>query len=146
MAVHSDPAVPDDLVDLLTTDRVGHVSAIRVDGSIASYLMWIDWDGEHVLTSSPVGSRKGRNWRRDPHVSVSVVDAADPWRFVIVRGRVTDFRRDEGLAFIDRMSLRYTGSPYRWRDTPREVFVITPEHVRVSRGRRGERRPSRRDV
>ena len=128
--------LPNDLVDLFTTDRLGHVSALRADGSIATYLMWIDWDGEHVLTSSAVGSRKGAHWRRDPQASMSVVDADDPWRFVIVRGRVTDIRPDEDLAFIDKMSLRYTGDPYRFRGSAREIFVITPDHVRASRGRR----------
>jgi hypothetical protein len=129
------PNVPEDLADLFDSDIVGHVAALRADGSIAAYLMWVDWDGEHVLTSSPVGSRKGANWRRDPQASVTVVDAADPWRFVVVRGRVIDIRPDEGLAFIDRMSLRYTGAPYRRRGYEREIFEITPDHVRASRGR-----------
>jgi hypothetical protein len=48
---------------------------------------------------------------------------------------LVDFRPDEGLAFIDRMSDRYTGQPYRMRDRPREVFVIAPDHVRASSGR-----------
>jgi PPOX class probable F420-dependent enzyme len=128
--------VPDDLVDLVTTDRLGHISAVRADGSIATYIMWIDWDGEHVLTSSAVGSRKGAHWRRNPQTSVSVVAADDPWRFVIVRGRVTGIRPDQGLAFIDKMSQHYTGGPYRFRGAEREIFEITPDHVTASRGSR----------
>jgi len=134
--------VPDDLLDLLTSDRLGHVSALRPDGTIAQHLMWIDWDGEHVLTSSPLGSRKGEHWRRDPQVTLSVVDREDPWRYLVIRGRVTEMRPDEGLAFIDKMSLRYTGSAYRRRDMDREVFVITPEHVTASRGRGGWKPPT----
>ena len=133
------PTIPDDLVYLLTSDRPGHLSAIRADGTIASHLMWIDWDGEHVLTSSPMGSVKGRNWRRNPQVAMSVVDAEDPWRFVIVRGRVTDIRPDIDLAFIDKMSQRYLGVPYRRRDYPREVFEITPDYIHASPGRGGRR-------
>jgi PPOX class probable F420-dependent enzyme len=128
--------IPDDLVDLLTTNVLGHVSALRRDGSIAHYLMWMDFDGEHVLTSSQVGSRKGANWRRNPQVAVSVVDPSDDWRFLVTRGRVVEFRPDEGLAFIDKMSERYTGQPYGFRDRPREIFVIEPDYVRSSRGRR----------
>ena len=128
------PTVPDDLIDLLTTDRIGHVAANRADGSIAMYLMWVDWDGEHVLTSSPVGSRKGEHWRRDPSVTLSVVASNDQWRYLIIRGRVTDIRPDENLEFINRMSQRYTGGPY-FRNSPREVFVITPDYIRPSRGR-----------
>jgi PPOX class probable F420-dependent enzyme len=127
--------IPEDLLDLLTKNVIGHVSAKRADGSIAQYLMWVDWDGEHVLTSSPVGSRKGAHWRRDPQVAVSVKDRDNDWRFIVVRGRVVDIRPDEGLAFIDKMSERYTGHPYRWRSSPREIFVIQPDFVRASRGR-----------
>lgn len=141
-SVAAPATVPDDLVDLLTSDRLGHVAALRDDGSIAQYLMWIDWDGEHVLTSSPLGSRKGQNWRRDPRVTLSVVDRDDPWRFLIIRGRVTATRPDDDLAFIDKMSLRYTGSAYRRRDMAREVFEITPEHVTAARGRAGWRPPT----
>jgi PPOX class probable F420-dependent enzyme len=128
-------AIPDDLTYLLTTDILAHVAAIRPDGGIAAYLMWVDWDGEHVLTSSRVGSIKARNWRRNPQASVTVVDRSDPWRFIIVRGRVTDVRPDEGLAFIDKLSMRYTGALYRMRDFEREIFTITPDHVKASHGR-----------
>jgi PPOX class probable F420-dependent enzyme len=128
------PTIPEDLTDLFTTDHIGSVSSIRPDGAIATYLMWVDWDGTHVLTSSPVGSHKGANWRANPQASVSVVDHYDDWRNLVVRGRVTDIRPDVNLEFIDRMSLRYTGGPYRRRGTEREVFVITPDHISASRG------------
>jgi len=127
--------IPAELADLLTTNVLGHVSALRPDGSMAHYLMWMDWDGERVLTSSMVGSRKAAHWARDPHVTVSVVDRASDWRFLIIRGRVVGTRPDEGLAFIDKLSVRYTGQPYRWRARPREIFLIQPDHVVASTGR-----------
>jgi hypothetical protein len=105
--------------------------------------MWIDWDGEHILTSSPVGSAKGRHVRANPRVAVSTVDRDDPWRYVIVRGRVTDIRPDENLEFIDKMSLRYTGELYLRRNFEREVFQITPDDIRIGHGgwfRRRQRR------
>ncbi len=134
-------AIPPELADLLTGGALGHVSAIRPDGSVAHYIMWIDFDGEHVLTSSMTGSRKGAHWRRDPRVTVSVVDRSDDWRYLIVRGRVVEFRPDENLAFIDTMAERYTGGPYRFREHAREVFVIEPQHVVASTGRRPAPKP-----
>lgn len=131
------PSIPDDLLDLVQSDRLGHMSGLRDDGSIAAYLMWIDWDGEHLLTSSPIGSRKGAHWRRDPRASMSVVGREDPWRFILLRGRVTDMRPDVDLAFIDKMSVRYAGQSYRWRDLEREIFEITPDYIRASAGRAG---------
>ena len=128
-------SIPEDLVYLLTTNVLAHVSALRRDHTMAHYLMWVDYDGRHVLTSSFLGSRKARNWSRDSRVTLSVVDKSDDWRYLIIRGRVTATRPDEGLAFIDKLSMRYTGAPYRRRDAQREIFVIEPEWVRASRGR-----------
>ena len=126
--------IPDDLLDLVSTDRIGHVSFIRPDGRPVTHLMWIDWDGEHILTSSPLGSVKGQHARRNPQVAVSTVDRDDPWRFVIISGHVSDIIPDENLVFIDKMSVRYTGRPYYRRGYEREIFVITPDHIRVGRG------------
>ncbi|TMB56846.1 MAG: PPOX class F420-dependent oxidoreductase [Chloroflexi bacterium] len=128
-------AIPDDLAYLLTSDVLATVAALRSDGAIALYLMWVDFDGERILTSSRVGSRKAQHWERDPTVSLTVVDHADPWRYLIVRGRVVGKRPDEGLAFIDKLSGRYLGAPYRMRNFEREVFEIEPDHVQAARGR-----------
>ena len=119
-------------------ERYGDLLGLTDDARHA--LEWLlrqgfDWDGEHVLTSSPVGSVKGGHARANGHVSVSVVDPENPWRYAIIRGKVTDIVPDEGLAFIDKMSERYVGRPYMRRGFDREVFVITPTHIRVSMGR-----------
>ncbi|HSL98056.1 MAG TPA: TIGR03618 family F420-dependent PPOX class oxidoreductase [Candidatus Deferrimicrobiaceae bacterium] len=128
--------VPDALVDLVTTDVLGHVVTLRPDGALAPAIVWVDHDGEHVLFNSPVGSRKGRNVRANPQVAVSVVDHRNPFRYLAIRGRVTSIRPDDGLEHIDRMSQRYTGRPYGWRGRPREIFEVTIDHVSASEGRR----------
>jgi len=92
--------------------------------------MWVDFDGEHILTSSPKASFKSRAFRQQPHVAVSVVDHADPRRRLSVSGRVAQILDNEGLAFINKLSQRYVGGPYP-RKAPREIFVITPDRVRV---------------
>ena len=131
----SETAVPSDLVYLLTSDVVATVSAHRADGSIAQYQMWVDFDGEHVLLSSAVGSLKARNWARDPQVTLSAVDRKDPWRFLVIRGRVVEMRPDDRLTMIDRLSDRYVGAPYRRRNVDREIFVIEIHDVQSRRGR-----------
>jgi hypothetical protein len=73
--------VPDLLVDLLTTNVLGHVTSIGGDGSLATHIVWVNFDGEHILKSSPNSSYKGRNLRERPQVAISVVDPTNPWRF-----------------------------------------------------------------
>ena len=127
--------IPDDLADLLGSKVLAHVTLAKADGSLVTHVMWIDYDGEHVLTSSPVGSYKSRALRERPHVAVSVLDSVDPWRRLSISGHVSEIRPDDGLEFINRMSQRYNGTPYP-RPGAREIFVITPDRVRAFRGRR----------
>jgi hypothetical protein len=128
--------IPDELTYLLTTDLPGHVAFVAPNGSGRIVIMWVDYDGEHILTSSRIGSFKARAWRKDPHAAVSVVDKQDMWRFVRMSGRVTDIKPDTNLAYIDKLSRRYTGQDYRFRDFAREIFVITPDRITSSTGRR----------
>ncbi len=128
-------SIPDELAYLLQTNVPAHVSLVAADGSLVTHVMWVDYDGEHVLTSSPTASYKSRALRVRPQVAVSVVDPADPWRRLSISGRVTAIRPDEELAFINRMSQRYVGGLLPAPD-PREVFVITPDRVRAFEGRR----------
>lgn len=127
--------VPAELVDLLTGSTLGHVTVITPRGALLTHIMWVDYEDGRVLTSSRVGSAKGKALRADPRIAVSVVDRANPWRWVSVSGHVVEFRPDDGLAFIDKMSRRYTGRDYMIRDMAREVFVIEPERVRSATGR-----------
>jgi len=127
--------IPDDLAYLLKSKVVATVAALRPDGAIAQYQMWVDYDGEHVLVSSTVGTRKSSHWARDPRVTLTVVDQADPWRFLVIRGHVEEVRPDVDLAHIDEVSQRYVGAPYRRRDREREIFVIEPESVQARYGR-----------
>ena len=129
------PAIPEELTYLLRTNVVAHVSLTQADGSLVTHVMWVDYDGEHILTSSPTSSYKSRALRERPNVAVSVVDPADPWRRLSISGRVTEIRNDEGLPFINTLSQRYVGAPYP-RPAPREIFVVTPDRVRAFMGRR----------
>jgi PPOX class probable F420-dependent enzyme len=127
--------VPAEMVDLLTGSTLGHVTVVTPRGHLASHVMWVDYEDGRVLTSSRVGSAKGKALRADPRVSVSVVDGSNPWRWITVSGRVVEIRPDTDLVFIDKMSRRYTGRDYMMRDMDREIFVIEPERVRSSTGR-----------
>lgn len=127
--------VPAELVDLLTGSTLGHVTVVTPKGVLATHIMWIDYEDGHVLTSSRVGSAKGKALRADPRIAVSVVDRANPWRWVSICGRVVEIRPDTDLAFIDKLSRRYTGRDYMMRTMEREVFVIEPDRIRSATGR-----------
>jgi PPOX class probable F420-dependent enzyme len=125
------PTIPEGIRDLFDEPALGHVSYLNKQGQVVTFPLWVDFDGEHLLTSSAVGSRKGRSFRERPHVSVSIVSTTNPWRWLSVSGRVSDIQPDQDLGFIDKMSRKYTGQDYE-RRTPREVFTIDIDRVSSS--------------
>lgn len=128
------PAIPSELVDLVTTNVVAHVTMAQADGSLVTHVLWIDYDGELLMVWSREASFKSASLRKRPHVAISVVDPGDPWRRLSISGRVTDFRPDVGLAFMNGLSQRYVNEPYP-RTAPGEIIVITPDKVRAFMGR-----------
>jgi PPOX class probable F420-dependent enzyme len=52
------------------------LATINPDGSPQTSVMWIGRDGSDLLFSTVEGRVKHRNMRRDPRVSVTVIDSA----------------------------------------------------------------------
>ena len=82
------------------------LATINADGSPQTSVMWVGRDGDDILFSTVEGRRKHRNMLRDPRVSVSVIDSADPENYVELRGRVT-MTPDEGRRFDTGLSWKY---------------------------------------
>lgn len=102
-------------------------------GAIASHVMWVDADDSHILINTEVHRAKYRAVQSDPDVTVTVMDAANPYAYAEVRGRVTgEIRGPEARAHIDALSRRYLGadygSPVR---SERVILQITPERQRT---------------
>lgn len=124
--------VPETLAPLLSSTVLATLATVRSDGAPAIAHVWVDYVDGHILTSSPLGSRKGRNIRAEPRVAMDVVDPADPWRYLQLRGHVVEIRPDDDLLFIDRLSRRYRGVDYAVRDEAREIYVIEIDQVKAA--------------
>ena len=83
------------------------------NGQIASHVMWVDADDEHVLINTEVHRAKYKAIERDPNVTVTIWDADDPYRYAEVRGRVVgEVRGTRHATHIDALSQKYTGHDY----------------------------------
>jgi hypothetical protein len=94
--------------------------------------VWIDLDGETIIVCSGAGSLKAKNTKRDPRVGLSVIAMDNPYKEAQLRGRVVDHRSDSDFTVIDRVSHKYTGKPFPFREKPAErlVLVIAVERAR----------------
>jgi PPOX class probable F420-dependent enzyme len=109
------------------------LATINADGSPQTSVMWVGRDGDDILFSTVEGRRKHRNMLRDPRVSVSVIDSADPENYVELRGRVS-MTPDEGRRFDTQLSWKYDGRDPD-EDRPGAVRVVVRLAVERAAGR-----------
>ena len=119
--------------DLLTQKRsIASLATLLPDGRPQVTPVWIDYDGNNIIVNTAKGRLKDRNMRRDPRVSIAVVDPANPYRYVEVRGRVTDITEEGADSHIDKMAKKYLDKdkyPFAQPGEVRVVYTITPEHT-----------------
>src|SRR2546423_15627232 len=91
--------IPDSHRDLFTSPL--HVSFITLmpDGSPQASIVWRLWDAPYIMVSSPKHSQKTRNIKRDPRVSLLMVDPQNAYRYLEVRGIVEQIHDDPAYVF-----------------------------------------------
>lgn len=113
---------------LLTEPQLAHVATIEPDGTPHVTPVWVDTDGEYILFNTAKGRAKHRNMLRNPVVALSVVDKADDYRTLWVKGRAEMV--DEGAdQHIDRLAKKYLGQdiyPFRRPGEVRVIVRVTP--------------------
>lgn len=125
--------IPASHADLLTGAHIASVATIQPDGSPQVSATWVDLQDGLVLVPVKRTLQKTRNLRRDPRVSVLVVDRDDPGRFVEVRG-TAELIDDPGSTLTARLWPRYEGEPWPADDqgSQRLQCRISPTRVRTS--------------
>ena len=123
-----------DVRRVLDGAEIAHLASILPDGAPHSVPVWVGTHGDHIAILTGPDSRKARNLRRDPRVSISLTPADNPFQPVVIRGRVVEWLEgDPAWEIIDRISAKYTGAPYS-RDQERVVALIEPERQTVGIG------------
>ncbi|HYK69281.1 MAG TPA: PPOX class F420-dependent oxidoreductase [Streptosporangiaceae bacterium] len=98
------------------------LATVNADGSPQTSVVWIGRDGADLLMSTIEGRKKHRNMVRDPRVSVTIIDSADPENYVELRGRVT-MTPDIGRQVDTQLSWKYDGKD-PGEDRPGAVRVV----------------------
>lgn len=128
--------IPDSHKDLLQNEAKAfcYLSTQIPDGSPQVTPIWFDTDEEHILINSAVGRVKDKNMRSRPKVAMVITDSSNPYRYIQIRGTVTEITTSGAEDHIDQLNLKYTGQPkYPVHDPqkPRVIYKIKPEKVQV---------------
>lgn len=120
--------------DLASTGKNFGTIVVRLqNGQLLSHVMWVDANDEELLINTEIHRAKYKATQQEPDVTVTIWDAANPYRYAEVRGRVTgEVRGDGAREHIDRLSQRYLGHDYQAPiQSERVVLRITPVRQRT---------------
>ena len=122
--------IPEKYLDLFEKQAFGNLGTLMKDGSPQVTPVWVDYDGKHVRFNSAKGRVKDKNVRRDPRVSISLQDPANPYRYLEIRGRVVEITEKSADDHINKLSQKYLGKPvypYRQPGEVRVTYKIEPQ-------------------
>ena len=125
-------SIPEKYTDLFQKRAFASLGTLMPDGRPQVTPVWVDYDGEHVLFNSAKGRQKDRNVRRDPRVSLAIIDPENPYRYLEIRGKVVEITEQGADAHIDKMAKKYLGVdkyPYAQASEVRVIYKIQPEHT-----------------
>lgn len=117
---------PDNIRALLAKPNPAVVTTLRSDGQPISVATWyLLEDDDRVLLNMDHTRVRLQHLRRDPRLTLTVLDEASWYTHVSLIGRVTEIADDPDLAGIDRLSIHYGGRPYPNRESPRVSAWMT---------------------
>ncbi|WP_218000643.1 PPOX class F420-dependent oxidoreductase [Nocardia higoensis] len=121
--------------ELLDGRNFATVATLNPDGDPQTSVVWILREGDTVLFSSTTDRQKVRNLARDPRISLTVLDTANPYRTVEIRG-TAELVEDRDHAAQQAVSHKYLGedSPPDPEGTVRVIVRVIPQKVRGVRG------------
>jgi len=125
-------AIPEKYVDLFQKKAFASLATLMPDGKPQVTPVWVDFDGKHLIVNSAKGRVKDRNMRRDPRVSMALIDPDNPYRHLQVQGRVVEITEHGADQHIDKMAKKYLGQdkyPFRQPGEVRVLYKIEPDRT-----------------
>lgn len=122
--------IPESHRDLLDA-QIATLATIGGDGRPQLSEVWFLAEDGTIKTSLNTTRQKVKNLQRNPACSVLILDLANPYRYLEIRGDV-EIEPDPDYSFADKLGAKYRAD-LRERDNPGESRVIVT--VRAHRAR-----------
>ena len=132
--------IPDSHKDLLEGPVFVTLVTVMPNGQPQATPVWCNTDGVRVWINSARGRQKDKNVQRDPRVTVVAIDLQNPYRWMEIRGVVSEITEEGALDHINALSKLYRGNedyyakyPERRGKETRVIYKITPMHINTNR-------------
>jgi len=109
------------------------------EDEIQTHLMWVDYEEDCIIINTEKERKKTENIRNNANISLVIFHPTAMYSSWEIRGFVAEILSDKSAdTHIDKLSLRYTGKPYRrelgqeWdyeKIKSRELWKIKPSKI-----------------
>ena len=123
--------------ELLEAPNFVAVATLDKDGAPDVKVVWADHEDGNVVLNSAEGRQWPKNVRRDPRVTVTVVNSENPYEYAQIRGRVVEDTHEGADENIDSLAKKYLDKdeyPFRREGEQRVMLRIEPERVKLHGG------------
>ena len=120
---------PVDFLDLLKdeTKALLYLATLMPDGSPQLTPVWFSAEDDYILVNTNEGRTKDKNMKARPQVAMVIQDPSSQDRYLGMRGEVIEFTREGADEHINRLSLKYYGKPWTYREGQRRIiYKIKP--------------------
>jgi PPOX class probable F420-dependent enzyme len=115
------PGIPDSHRDLLDA-QFATLATLAADGAPQLTEVWFLYEDGEVRLSLNTARVKTKNLIARPHCSLFILDLANPYRYMDLRGHAR-IEPDDDYAFADRVGAKYD-SDLREHDGPGETRIV----------------------
>ncbi len=126
-------AIPEQFLDLVRDKKAfAHVATVLRDGSPQVTPVWLDYKDGKVRINTARGRVKARTLRKGVRIALSIQDPDNPYRYVQIRGTVSNETEQGADAHIDSLAKKYLGQdkyPFRRPGEVRVMYEIEPTSV-----------------
>jgi PPOX class probable F420-dependent enzyme len=122
--------IPEKYLDLFAPDSkaLASLATVMPDGSPQVTPVWFDYADGRIRVNTARGRVKDKNMTQNARVALAIIDPANPYRHIQVRGRVAAIKEEGAVAHIDLLAKKYIGQdkyPWLGNDT-RVIYEIEP--------------------
>jgi len=118
-------AIPDKYQDLMAQKKAfAALATTMADGSPQVTPVWFDYKDGRVRVNTAKGRVKARNLKKGAAVALAIIDPANPYRYIQIRGRVEHVAEAGADAHIDSLAKKYLGKDQYPNRAPGEVRLM----------------------
>lgn len=121
--------------EILRSKSFAHLAINLPDGAPHVSPVWVDLRDGQLLVNTAEGRVKARALQEGTRVAISATDPENPYRWVMIRGRVSSRTHEGADADIDALAKKYLDKdsyPFRQPGEQRVTVLIEPEEVAVT--------------